>query len=204
MLRIRSTILKISPIAQLRNTPFAVNQSDPVEGDGYDDESTSKVLEGKLERLDLENTPGHLLRRLQQISAANWSIQVSSSVTSAQFAVLNCLIENHGLDQTTLGQLAFLDRATMAELAVRMAKRGLISRDRDPSDRRRWIISITDQGVATHRDMAEKSVNMNSALFSVLNEEEIETLMRLMKRLVTGVQGSGPEPTKQPTDQLPR
>ncbi len=53
--------------------------------------------------VDLTTHPGHLARRLQQAHHLLWTTMVSEETTSPQFAVLNTLVAEPGLDQRTVG-----------------------------------------------------------------------------------------------------
>ncbi len=53
--------------------------------------------------VDLTTHPGHLARRLQQAHYLLWNTMVSEEITSPQFAVLNALVAEPGLDQRTAG-----------------------------------------------------------------------------------------------------
>lgn len=66
--------------------------------------------------VDLTTHPGHLARRLQQAHYLLWNTMVSEEITSPQFAVLNALVAEPGLDQRTVGERVGLDRSTIAEV----------------------------------------------------------------------------------------
>lgn len=66
--------------------------------------------------VDLSTHPGHLARRLQQAHYLLWNTMVSEEITSPQFAVLNALVAEPGLDQRTVGERVGLDRSTIAEV----------------------------------------------------------------------------------------
>lgn len=53
--------------------------------------------------VDLATHPGHLARRLQQAHYLLWNTMVSEETTSPQYAVLNALVAEPGLDQRTVG-----------------------------------------------------------------------------------------------------
>lgn len=57
--------------------------------------------------------------------------------------------ESPGLDQSRLGETTGIDRATLAPLVHRLELRGLIAREVDSANRRRKLLTLTDDGVAT-------------------------------------------------------
>lgn len=89
---------------------------------------------------------GHLLRRAQQLHVAIWLRDVSAETTSVQFAALTALDQRPRASQRDLGRVLDLDRSTIADLVVRMIRRGLIERERDSGDRRRNALQLTRAG----------------------------------------------------------
>jgi DNA-binding MarR family transcriptional regulator len=133
---------------------------------------------------DLRRHPGHLIRRAQQIHYWLWNAEVSSEVTSPQFAVLFALRAEKNIDQKTLGERVSLDRSTTAEVVARLRSRGLIQRFRDPRDARRNLLRLTAAGVRTTEQLIPKAVRMNRLLVSVLSEREQSELLRMLNLVV--------------------
>ncbi|MFM9370027.1 MarR family winged helix-turn-helix transcriptional regulator [Streptomyces sp. Da 82-17] len=139
--------------------------------------------------LDLSTHPGHLARRLQQAHTLLWHTVVSEDVTSPQFAVLNALVEEAGLDQRTVGERVRLDRSTVAEVIRRLVDRGLLDKVRDPKDGRRSVLHATDEGHRVHRRLAPRTTRMNQLFLAPLNAEEQETFLGLLQRVADAAEG---------------
>ncbi|MFB8028861.1 MarR family winged helix-turn-helix transcriptional regulator [Streptomyces sp. NPDC056465] len=136
-----------------------------------------------MQAVDLSTHPGHLARRLQQAHHLLWSTMVSQEITSPQFAVLNALTAEPGLDQRTVGERVGLDRSTVAEVITRLLRRELLDKVRDPGDGRRFLLRLTGEGVRTHRRLALRTVGMNQVFLGPLSPEEQQTLFGLMRRV---------------------
>ena len=81
------------------------------------------VQQGEFE---LGETPGHLIRRAQQIHAAVFAETVSDpNLTSPQFAVLAALHQAPHIDQVSLAQRLAIDRSTITDVAARLVERQL-------------------------------------------------------------------------------
>lgn len=130
--------------------------------------------------VELSTHPGHLARRLQQAHTLLWSVLVSEETTSPQFAVLNALVGTPDIDQRTLGGDVRLDRSTVADVVARLARRGLLERVRDPLDGRRNVLRATGEGLRLHRRLVARTESMNKVFLAPLDEEEQETLLRLI------------------------
>jgi DNA-binding MarR family transcriptional regulator len=137
---------------------------------------------------DLATHPGHLARRLQQIAYQLWQVRVSDEITPPQFTVLTCLAARSDVDQKTLGDLASLDRSTVADVVARLVQRGMIRRLRDPRDARRNLLRLSVRGARTREELDPRVREMNLALLAPLTAAEGGEFMRLLAKLV------GPEP----------
>src|SRR5690606_10053108 len=97
---------------------------------------------------DLLPHTGSLIRRAQQRHAAQWARLVSSTITSVQFAALAVLADTPGASQRQLGDALEIDRSTVADLAARLERHGLVAREQDAADRRRYVLRLTPVGRA--------------------------------------------------------
>lgn len=135
--------------------------------------------------VDLSTHAGHLARRLQQAHTLLWHTIVSEDTTSPQFTVLNAVATGDDIDQRTVGELIGLDRSTTAEIVTRLADRGLLRRIRDPRDGRRNLLRLTEEGKASHRQMARRVSRMNKVFLAPLDVGEQRMLLDLMRRVVS-------------------
>ncbi|AWW36704.1 MULTISPECIES: MarR family winged helix-turn-helix transcriptional regulator [Streptomyces] len=138
---------------------------------------------------DLANHPGHLARRLQQAHHLLWNTMVSEQITSPQFAVLDVLVDEPGLDQRSVGERVGLDRSTVAEVIGRLGRRGLLDKARDPRDGRRFLLRATDEGVRAHRKLAVRTARMNQVLLAPLSAAEQTQFLELIRRVSDAAEG---------------
>ena len=94
----------------------------------------------------IRRAPGFLARRLYQAYTAAWGRQVDATLTGPQYAVLATIDEHPSIDQGSLAASVALDRSTMADVCRRLEERGLIERAQAPSDGRRKLLGLTDEG----------------------------------------------------------
>lgn len=133
--------------------------------------------------VDLNGHPGHLARRLQQAHHLLWNTMVSEEITSPQFAVLNTLVADSGLDQRTVGERVGLDRSTIAEVISRLIRRGFLDKVRDPQDGRRYLLRLTDEGLRAHRKLTVRTARMNQVFLAPLSAEEQSLFFDLVQRV---------------------
>lgn len=139
--------------------------------------------------VDISTHPGHLARRLQQAHYLLWNAMVSEEITSPQFAVLNVLVGEPGLDQRTVGQRVGLDRSTVAEVISRLDRRGLLDKVRDPQDGRRSLLRPTQEGVRVHRKLTVRTARMNQVLLAPLSAGEQTLFLDLIQRVADAAEG---------------
>lgn len=133
--------------------------------------------------VDLTTHPGHLARRLQQAHHLLWNTMVSEEITSPQFAVLNALVAEPGLDQRTVGERVGLDRSTIAEVISRLTRRDLLAKERDPDDGRRWLLRLTPEGLRTHKKLTVRTARMNQVFLAPLSGAEQALFLDLIQRV---------------------
>ncbi|MGW2231158.1 MarR family winged helix-turn-helix transcriptional regulator [Streptomyces formicae] len=139
--------------------------------------------------VDLATHPGHLARRLQQAHYLLWNTMVSEEITSPQFAVLNALVAEPGLDQRTVGERVGLDRSTVAEVISRLIRRELLDKVRDPGDGRRYLLRLTDEGGRTHRKLTLRTARMNQVFLAPLSADEQGVFFELIQRVADAAEG---------------
>jgi DNA-binding MarR family transcriptional regulator len=85
----------------------------------------------------LASRPGFLIRRLHQIHLSLFVEECASfRVTPVQYSILTAVAAQPGLEQAALAQEVGVDRATLANVVARLAKRGLVRRLQGKRDRR--------------------------------------------------------------------
>ncbi|MEV7791875.1 MarR family transcriptional regulator [Streptomyces sp. NPDC087512] len=139
--------------------------------------------------VDLSTHPGHLARRLQQAHHLLWNTMVSEETTSPQFAVLNALVAEPGLDQRTVGERVGLDRSTIAEVISRLGRRGLLDKVRDPQDGRRFLLRLTGEGERVHRRLTVRTARMNQVFLAPLSAGEQAVFFDLIQRVADAAEG---------------
>ncbi|MER6347891.1 MarR family winged helix-turn-helix transcriptional regulator [Streptomyces sp. NPDC001595] len=141
--------------------------------------------------LELHNYIGHLIRRAEQVHTALWSQQVSREITSQQFAVLNALSRDPGIDQRTLARLTSLDRSTVNHMLRRLTEQRYVSQVRDDVDRRRTLLSLTDEGAALLDSLIPSAEQINEQLLRSLPASDRALAVDILRRIAAMDDGAG-------------
>ena len=67
-------------------------------------------------------------------------------LTARQYAILRAVSQSEGLTQTAIVEVTGIDRSTLAEMTLRLAKKGLLQRRRTRRDARAYAVRLTDAG----------------------------------------------------------
>ncbi len=132
----------------------------------------------------LEQMPGHLVRRAQQLHSGLWAEVGPPGLTSPQYAVLAELGRSSGVSQVELGERTGIDRSTLAEMAGRMEEHGLVDRVPDPADGRRKLLSISEAGSRVLREATGPVRRVNHELTSNLTPSERHQLLVLLAKVL--------------------
>ncbi|WP_321344353.1 MarR family winged helix-turn-helix transcriptional regulator [Breoghania sp.] len=131
----------------------------------------------------LDEQIGYLLRKAYQRNVMIFSEKMQSGLTPTQFAVMARLSELGSVSQNQLGRHAGLDVATTKGVVDRLRARGLVDTARDPNDRRRQIISLSEEGLEHFRRNAKTGLEISAETMSPLSDAERRTLEKLLKKL---------------------
>ncbi|MBX3605394.1 MAG: MarR family transcriptional regulator [Piscinibacter sp.] len=92
---------------------------------------------------------GHLIRRLHQQSTQVFQARTQAAgfdLTSVQFAALDAIAEQPGIDQASLAATIGFDRATIGGVVDRLESKGLVQREVSVQDRRARELNLTPAG----------------------------------------------------------
>jgi MarR family transcriptional regulator, lower aerobic nicotinate degradation pathway regulator len=135
--------------------------------------------------LDIDALPGNAIRRLQQIAVAIFLQEAQASgVTPVQFAVLQALANEPGVDQRSLARTLGFDTSTLAGVIDRLEARGAVARQVDPSDRRVRLLRLTEDGESLLADVVPAVRRTQARILAPLPPAEQAEFMRLLQVLV--------------------
>lgn len=125
---------------------------------------------------------GHLIRRLHQQSTQVFQVRTQAAgfdLTSVQFAALDAIAEQPGIDQASLAATISFDRATIGGVVDRLEQKGLVQREVSAQDRRARSLQLTREGerlLAAVRPVVEA---LQAEILAPLTRKERETFLAL-------------------------
>lgn len=143
--------------------------------------------EDLLKLKDVYKTPGHLIRRAQQIAVALFSEELGEfGVTPVQFASLIAIRDNPGIDQKRLGHLIAIDRSTITNVLNGLEKKGFVCRIIPANNQRIKQLFTLSAGNELLVDAQKAVLRVQERLLAPLTEEQHATFIALLTKIVGG------------------
>jgi DNA-binding MarR family transcriptional regulator len=133
---------------------------------------------------ELAASPGFLLARLgigfktQALARAE-----EEGFELYDYSVLALLAEGDRETQSTIADALGVDPSRLVALLDSLEKRGLVVRQRDPHDRRRYVVRITEAGHGQLVQLRQLVRRLEDDFFAPLDAEKRKTLYRLLVEL---------------------
>jgi len=133
--------------------------------------------------IEVFNKPGHLIRRLHQISTSIFIEEAKAhDLTPVQYASLIAVELLPGIDQTRLGRFLALDRQTVSNVVRRLEGKRLINRRR--RNGRMSALYLTAAARAMIEAVRPRIAKVDAIILQPLTTRERETFMQLLWKLV--------------------
>lgn len=126
--------------------------------------------------------PGHLIRRLHQQATQVFQKRIGVlgyDLTSVQYAALDALADNPGVDQATLAMLIAKDRATVGAVIDRLETKELIARSVSAKDKRARVLSLSEQGLAMVQELRPLVIEAQKDILPGLTRAEFDQFVKL-------------------------
>ena len=137
----------------------------------------------------------YLLFRIGREQATGFSARMAAlGLRPKHFALLNAIALAGGVSQQELGKRLELDPSGLVGAIDELEAMGLVERRRDPADRRRYALTLTEEGTAT-LGRARRLVSEGAReLLGPLGDDEVDTLVELLGRVAQGIGAGASEP----------
>jgi len=103
-------------------------------------------------------------------------------LTALQYTALTVLERHPGMTSAALARSSFVRAQTMAEMVTYLLDRGLVTRARDPLNRRQYLLSLSDEGQAVVDRLRGPVAAIEEQMVEGLDRAEVETLRTYLAR----------------------
>ncbi|MGI4813602.1 MAG: MarR family winged helix-turn-helix transcriptional regulator [Janthinobacterium lividum] len=135
--------------------------------------------------IELQTTPGHLLRRGHQIAVAVATEELLDfGLTPVQYTALMAVYENPGIDITALSGMIAFDRSTMGGVLDRLEEKDLMARWPTKTDKRVRLLHLTPAGEKLAIAAKVAADRAQQRILEPLSAAERRQLTTLLTKLV--------------------
>ena len=130
---------------------------------------------------------GHLIRRLHQISGHIFLQSMEEAgcdLTPVQFATMQALQSNPGIEQAQVAAMIAYDRATIGGVIDRLEQKGYVSRVVSARDRRAREVRLTDEGLRVVKEIYPIVERMQKHILAGLSETERQQFLTLAQKAI--------------------
>lgn len=127
--------------------------------------------------------PIALLRAREKVMGPIRAMLADVGVTEQQWRVLRVLNECGKLDPTEIAERSCLLLPSLTRILQTLESKTLISRAPHPTDRRKQLVSITENGGQLIQDNLKESQQLNVWLQESFGSEKLEALLDLLNEL---------------------
>jgi DNA-binding MarR family transcriptional regulator len=132
--------------------------------------------------MDRIEMAGHLIRRLHQQSTQVFLTRTQAAgfeMTSVQFAALDAIAQQPGIDQASLAATISFDRATIGGVVDRLELKGLVQRAVSAQDRRARLLQLTPAGRKLLKNSRPVVQALQAEILAPLSSAERATFLAL-------------------------
>lgn len=130
---------------------------------------------------------GHLIRRMNQISTHVFSQRMQAEgrdLTPVQFAALDAIIANPGIDQASVAARIAYDRATIGGVIDRLEQKGYVERTVSRRDRRAREVRATKLGQKEFDAILPIVETLQNDVLAGLDDPEKELFRTLAQKVI--------------------
>jgi len=133
--------------------------------------------------VQLAGSPGYLIRRAQQVHATIWSTVFGGDLTGPQYAVMLAVANGESIDQALIGARASLDSSSVTDIVARLAEKGWLVRARDPVDRRRMRVRLTQPAMTAMPHLSRSAQHVQDELLRGLSADGPDEFIDRLRRV---------------------
>lgn len=128
--------------------------------------------------------PIALIRAREKLMVPIREMLQSSGLTEQQWRILRVLEEFGSQDATQLAERSSLLMPSQTRIVQNLVEKGLVTRQTNPEDRRRQVVTITSAGRQILLDNAEEARAIAGQVREALGDEKIRQLLDLLDDIV--------------------
>lgn len=133
--------------------------------------------------MDDYNLVGFVMRysMIKKRIAANYLKK--EDLNTFESILLGIVYKKQECSQDKIGEITLFDGASIARALKKLEDRGFVSRQTDPNNRRKKIVTITDAGQELYDEVRKAFHKGNDAIFKDITSEEQTQLEKILMKV---------------------
>jgi len=111
-------------------------------------------------------------------------------ITAEQWNIIRHLWEEEGLSQREIGDKTAKDKPNITRMLDALGKKGLLWRQPDPRDRRKYRLYLTPEGKDLHARLSPLARDLRERVARNLAPEEIDCLRKTLDKIYRDISSS--------------
>jgi MarR family transcriptional regulator, 2-MHQ and catechol-resistance regulon repressor len=108
---------------------------------------------------------------------------IKNKISITEFSVLEVLYLKGKQTIQQIGHSILISSGSMTYVIDKLEEKGLLNRNACPDDRRAIHVTLTDKGMDMMDKIIPKHQELIDSMFGYLNNDETETIVRLLKKV---------------------
>jgi DNA-binding MarR family transcriptional regulator len=135
---------------------------------------------------------GNNLRHVNRLIQRDLGVRIASlNISIGQWYALRTLWHSDGLTQIELAQKSGVAGPAMVVAVRTLLAMGLVARKRHPSDRRKYVISLTEKGRNLEIPALQAAIEANNAALAGVPPDDVEVCMRVLNKALDNLLANG-------------
>lgn len=124
-----------------------------------------------------------LFRAMQSVEKVIQKDIYSYDINTSEFSAMELLYNRGPQPMRSMAKRILLANSSTTYTIDKLVEKAWLKRYRDPHDKRRVMVDLTDEGRFFFEKIFKQHQQLLSSLYSVLSDEEMETLILLLKKM---------------------
>jgi homoprotocatechuate degradation regulator HpaR len=158
----------------------------------FNDSTASRVDRDLPERPYGRSLPMLLMRSREAVMSRIRPHLRSHGLTDQQWRILRALAGDEPVELLDLSQRCLIQPPSLSRTVPALSERGLVRREDHPSDRRRALISLTEQGRELFAEVSEGSARIYEQIREDVGEDRLDEVYRMLVDLIDVLEATAP------------
>jgi DNA-binding MarR family transcriptional regulator len=119
-------------------------------------------------------------------------VVATADLTTLQYTALTVLERHPGITSAELARNSFVRAQTMAEMVTYLLGRGLVARERDESNRRQYLLTLTSEGERVLGGLLDPVADIETRMLEMFDGGQTEILRTYLLRCRHSLSGEPP------------